>query len=185
MLPGTCVRHSATRQFLNNLEEAFSLIAIDGRSQMKSLMDELSKSGGVRFLVDAEIVQLEEKSWSILKRGSWWVLRNYTEKDLFFDGVKDMMVFYFNPEKFNGAPREEIKDILVKDYYSLELLSAKKAFFVVGSDIYGPMGHELIPFSSKDAAENFMKDHHGKEILIFDRITPEIIDSMRVGQRMR
>ena len=40
-------------------------------------------------------------------------------------------------------------------------------------------------FSTMEAAENFMKDHHGKEILTFDRMTPELIDSMRVGQRMR
>ena len=56
---------------------------------------------------------------------------------------------------------------------------------MIGSDVYGPMGHELIPFSSQDGAENFMKDHHGKEILTFDKITPELIKSMRVGQRMR
>jgi len=75
--------------------------------------------------------------------------------------------------------------MLVKDYYSLQWLSAEKTFFVIGSDVYGPMGHELIPFSTREAAENFMKDHHGKEILTFDRITPELIDSMRVGQKMR
>jgi nitrous oxide reductase accessory protein NosL len=117
-----------------------------------------------------------------------WLARihyNNPEKVQFFDGVKDMMVFYFNPERFDGFPRQKIKEILVKDYYSLEWLSAQKAFFVIGSDIYGPMGHELIPFSSMEAAENFMKDHHGKEILTFDRISEELIESLRIGQRMR
>lgn len=103
----------------------------------------------------------------------------------FFDGVKDMMVFYFSPERYDGLPREAIKDIFVKDYYSLNWLSAKEAFYVVGSDIYGPMGHELIPFASKEAAESFLKDHHGKEILTFSEITPGLIDSLRMGQRMR
>ena len=123
----------------------------------------------------------------VAKYPNWLTRIHYDDvkKIQFFDGVKDMMVFYFNPEHYGGAPRQKIKDILVKDYYSLELLSAKKTFFVVGSDIYGPMGHELIPFSSKDAAENFMNDHHGKQILTFDMITEELIESLRVGQRMR
>jgi len=121
----------------------------------------------------------------VAKYPNWLTQIHYDDvkKVQFFDGVKDMMVFYFNPEQYNGAPREEIKDILVKDYYSLQWLSAKEALYVIGSDVYGPMGHELIPFSSRDGAENFMKDHHGKEIL--DKITPELIKSMRVGQRMR
>ena len=103
----------------------------------------------------------------------------------FFDGVKDMMVFYFNPERYDGAPRAAIKDIFVKDYYSLTWLSAKDAFYVIGSDVYGPMGHELIPFGSKEAAESFLQDHHGTEILTFGKITPELIDSLRTGQKMR
>ena len=107
------------------------------------------------------------------------------EQTKFFDGVKDMMVFYFNPEHYGGIPSEAIKDIYVKDYYSLNWFSAKDAFYVVGSDVYGPMGHELIPFEIRDAAESFSKDHHGKEILTFDKITPELIESLRVGQRMR
>ena len=123
----------------------------------------------------------------VAKYPNWLTTIHYDDlkKVRFFDGVKDMMVFYFDPEQYNGPPREEIKDILVKDYYSLQWLSAKEALYVIGSDVYGPMGHELIPFSSRDGAENFMKDHHGKEILTFDKITPELIKSMRVGQRMR
>jgi copper chaperone NosL len=96
-----------------------------------------------------------------------------------------MMVFYFNPEQYGGPSRETIKDIFVKDYYSLNQLPAKDAFYVIGSDIYGPMGHELIPFASRDAADSFLKDHHGKEVLPFDKITPELIESLREGQKMR
>lgn len=103
----------------------------------------------------------------------------------FFDGVKDMMAYYFSPEKYGGTSREAISNIFVKDYYSLKWLPASEAFYVIGSDVYGPMGHELIPFQSSEAAESFSKDHHGKEILNFNAITPELIESMRTGQRMR
>jgi len=56
---------------------------------------------------------------------------------------------------------------------------------VIGSDVYGPMGHELIPFVTGEAAESFSKDHHGKEVLSFDDITPELIESLQAGQKMR
>ena len=123
----------------------------------------------------------------VAKYANWLAQIQYEGQDHveFFDGVKDMMVFYFNPEQYGGHPRDAIKDIFVKDYYSLVWLSAKDAYYVVGSDVYGPMGHELIPFSTMAAAESFLKDHHGKEVLTFDKITPELIQSLRVGQKMR
>ena len=123
----------------------------------------------------------------VAKYPNWIAQIHYDDlgQTKFFDGVKDMMVFYFDPERYEGSPREEIKDLFVKDYYSLNWLSAKDAVFVGGSDVYGPMGHELIPFESKEAAESFSKDHHGKELLTFDEITPGLINSLRQGQRMR
>jgi len=123
----------------------------------------------------------------VAKYPNWLAQIQYDspEQTKFFDGVKDMMVFYFNPERYEGHSREAIKYIYVKDYYSLKWLPAKDAYYVVGSDVYGPMGHELIPFEFKNGAESFLKDHHGQEILTFDNITPEIINSLRMGQKMR
>ena len=47
------------------------------------------------------------------------------------------------------------------------------------------MGHEFIPFSTLEAAESFSADHHGKEVLTFDEITPELVEALRAGQKMR
>ncbi|MEN8256741.1 MAG: nitrous oxide reductase accessory protein NosL [Thermodesulfobacteriota bacterium] len=101
-----------------------------------------------------------------------------------FDGVKDMMVFYFNPEKY-GAKADTLKDIWVKDYYTMNWLDGRKALYVVGSDVHGPMGHEFIPFASHEAAASFLKDHSGKAILAFDDITSEKVESMRMGMKMK
>jgi len=106
-------------------------------------------------------------------------------KKEYFDGVKDMLVYYFNPEKYGAVKGNPIVELLVQDYYSLTSFDAKKAYYVVGSDVYGPMGHEFIPFSSSEAAEAFNHDHHGREILTFDRITSELVESMRSGTRMK
>ncbi len=106
-------------------------------------------------------------------------------KNEFFDGVKDMMAFYFQPRQYGGQKDNPVKEIWVKDYYSLNWSDGRKAFYVTGSDVYGPMGHEFIPFSSREAAEAFAKDHKGKSIFEFDQITGAMVDSMRVGTKMK
>lgn len=102
----------------------------------------------------------------------------------YFDGVKDMMVFYFSPEKY-GARAADIETVRVKDYYTLEWLDATTAYYVVGSDVHGPMGHEFIPFANKEAAQSFLQDHHGTAVITFDEITSEKVESMRMGMKMK
>ena len=102
-----------------------------------------------------------------------------------FDGVKDMMAYYFSPQQYGAAPQVAVDEIYVKDYYSQKWIDGKKAFFVQGSDVYGPMGHELIPFADQAAAESFVKDHQGKTIYSFSQITPEIIEFLRKGHKMK
>ena len=102
-----------------------------------------------------------------------------------FDGVKDMMAYFFSPEKFGGSVDLTVDRIFVKDYYRQNWIDGRKAFYVIGSDVYGPMGHELISFEQRDAAENFLKDHHGKQIFAFDEITEEIIEALRKGHTMK
>ena len=102
-----------------------------------------------------------------------------------FDGVKDMMAYYFAPQQFGAAAGITVEEIMVKDYYSQKWTDGKKAIFVLGSDVYGPMGHELIPFDSLAGAESFFKDHHGKTIYNFSEITPDVIESLRKGHKMK
>lgn len=65
--------------------------------------------------------------------------------------------------------------LFVTDYYSLKPVDAWGAFYLVGSEVYGPMGKELIPFSSEDDAKAFLKDHSGKTVPRFPQITPEVL----------
>ena len=92
----------------------------------------------------------------------------------YFDGVKDMMKFYIFDIDF-PYDRNKITNIEVTNFYTLSTIDAKKAFYVVGSDIFGPMGNELIPFFTKEAAQNFLNDHGGEQIILFDAITPKLV----------
>jgi len=90
-----------------------------------------------------------------------------------FDGVKDLMKFYFDSAKWGNYPiakKENITKILVTDYYTQKAIDGTKAFYVIRSDIYGPMGHELIPFELESDAKTFKKDHLGKSIIQFNDI---------------
>lgn len=97
----------------------------------------------------------------------------------FFDGPKDLFTHYFDTGHYTPGKRQsEIVSLTVKEYYSLKMMDAKNAFFVVGSNVYGPMGSELIPFATEKDAASFMDDHKGKRILRFKEITPAIIKAM-------
>jgi nitrous oxide reductase accessory protein NosL len=98
---------------------------------------------------------------------------------VFFDGAKDLFKFYQNLKKYK--PEKTTKDIaaiLVTEYYDMELIDAKEAFFVIGSNVYGPMGHELIPFVSQADAQEFKKDHGGTRIFEFKDIKPAVIKKL-------
>jgi nitrous oxide reductase accessory protein NosL len=60
----------------------------------------------------------------------------------------------------------------------VELVDAKTAFFVIGSDVLGPMGHELLPFKDQESAQEFLEDHKGKSIIRFPDVTPTVIESL-------
>jgi nitrous oxide reductase accessory protein NosL len=94
----------------------------------------------------------------------------------YFDGVKDLLKFYQTPDKFGSrAGRDAMASILVKDYYSLEMVDGRSAFYVLGSDVLGPMGKELIPFARRDDAAAFLKDHRGSRILRFSELDAGVL----------
>lgn len=96
-----------------------------------------------------------------------------------FDGAKDMFKFYLDlPRYAPGRRASDVTAIFVTTYYDLKPIDGKTAVFVAGSDVYGPMGRELIPFATRAEAEDFLRDHHGKRILRFRDVTPPVLDQL-------
>ncbi len=122
----------------------------------------------------------------VAKYGNWGTqLRLADSTSVYFDGVKDLMVFYHNPEKYGKSSTGDIKEAWVRDYYTQEWIDGFKAFYVIGSDVLGPMGKEFIPFADKAAAETFLKDPKGHKILTFTEITDDLVQSMRMKMKMK
>ena len=77
-----------------------------------------------------------------------------------FDGAKDMFKFLQALPKYAPShKRADIRFLAVTDFYNLEKIEAGKAFYVIGSDVMGPMGPELVPLATRADAEDFLKDH--------------------------
>ncbi len=107
----------------------------------------------------------------VYKYPKWATEIKYDDTKYVFDGVKDMMKYYFEHQ-------DAIKEILVRDYYTQKVIDATKAYYVIGSDIYGPMGNELIAFRDEKSAKTFYLDHRATKILRFDMITQELVHSL-------
>ena len=113
----------------------------------------------------------------VAKYPKWAASLTRAEGEVFyFDGVKDLMKFVFDPQAYHVAGKVQDSDtILVTDFYNLGAIDARQAFYVVGSNIYGPMGNELIPFATRAQAEVFLKDHSGDQVVTYSEITPELV----------
>lgn len=98
---------------------------------------------------------------------------------VFFDGAKDMLKYYRNLSRYApGRKQADISAVYVTDYYSLRYIDGRKAFYVSGSDVFGPMGKELVPFERKTDAQEFLKDHQGRALIFFRDINDTVMKSL-------
>jgi copper chaperone NosL len=100
-----------------------------------------------------------------------------------FDGAKDMFKYLLDMAKWAPGHRaEDIAAIGVTEYYGLTRIDAREAFYVFGSEVLGPMGHELLPLETREDAEEFRRDHGGKQILRFEDVTQELLLNLDEGK---
>ena len=100
-----------------------------------------------------------------------------------FDGAKDMFKYLLDMPKWApGHQAADIQSVGVTDYYSLNRVDAHKAWYVTGSDVLGPMGHELVATATKEDAEEFMRDHKGKHIFRFKDVNQTLLLNLDNGK---
>lgn len=101
----------------------------------------------------------------------------------YFDGAKDLFKYLQQLPKYaTGHRKEDLAGLYVTEFYGLTRIDAHSAFYVIGSDVLGPMGHELVPLETRADAEEFLKDHKGRRILTFEQVTADIIDKVDNGK---
>lgn len=116
----------------------------------------------------------------VAKYPEWVAQIHFKDRTIvFFDGAKDLFKYFFRIDAYHrGRSVEDIAAIYVTDYYTLSLIDARTAFFVVGSDVYGPMGKELVALEHQIGAGEFMKDHHGEKIIRFKTVSPALLQRL-------
>ena len=104
-------------------------------------------------------------------------------KAVHFDGAKDFFKYLQDLKKYEpGRALAEINAMGVTDYYATGRIDAAQAYFVIGSDVLGPMGHELVPHDSQAEAKEFMTDHGGKRIVRFAEVTQAMLLGLDGGK---
>jgi nitrous oxide reductase accessory protein NosL len=117
----------------------------------------------------------------VAKYPDWTATVTFKDGTLsWYDGPKDMFSHFLDTARYTPGKRQaDIVALAVKEYYSLAKIDARSAFYVIGSDVYGPMGSELIPFTTEKDALSFKADHKGKRIVRFNEITRQTIMSLK------
>ena len=100
-----------------------------------------------------------------------------------FDGPGDLFRYFLEPAKYH-FDSANITHLYVTEYGSPKLIDAKTAFFVVGSDFTGSMGPDAAPFATKEAAEKFKTEHHGKGVVPFSGVTLADLASKKKKMKM-
>ena len=97
----------------------------------------------------------------------------------YFDGPKDLFKFLLDLKQYApGRGQSDVDRFFVNDYYAVRQIDGREAFYVLGSDVYGPMGKELIPFEKETDARGFLKDHGGRSILRYHEVTSAVLKQL-------
>jgi copper chaperone NosL len=101
----------------------------------------------------------------------------------YFDGAKDLFTYLRQLPKYApGRTASDVVSMAVTEFYDLRTIEATQAWYVIGSDVLGPMGREFVPLASRADAEEFMRDHHGSRIVAFAEITIELVRQVDAGR---
>lgn len=104
-----------------------------------------------------------------------WNVKMLSEKgEHWFCSPRCMFLTILDKE---NAP-SDIQSIQVTDYYESSKIDGQKAFYVIKSDVIGPMGHDLVPFLEESAAQEFQKEHGGEKVLNYSEVSLDTVKEL-------
>jgi hypothetical protein len=94
-----------------------------------------------------------------------------------FVSVKSMLQVYFHQKYFidHKLIKTNIQSMYVQDFLTGDVINAKNAVYMFGSNQIGPHGDDLIPFKSKDMAKVFKIKSGGTKILTFKQLNVGLV----------
>jgi nitrous oxide reductase accessory protein NosL len=81
-----------------------------------------------------------------------------------------MLRAWLRPTVYLGKKRATIDRLVVLDYFSGKPIDARKATWVAGSDVVGPMGPAIVALGDTGQLAAFKKRHGGQTVFHFHQI---------------
>jgi nitrous oxide reductase accessory protein NosL len=121
----------------------------------------------------------EIRKLKVYKYPAWVSKINFSnKKEAFFSSPKSMFEFYFNKnkwQKFDVKTVDDLEDLLVTDFKTHDIIDAKKAYFIYGSNKISPAGDDLVAFKTQADAKNFKLSNRGQRIFRFSEVSNGLI----------
>jgi len=95
----------------------------------------------------------------------------------YFCCVRCTLATSLQAQKFLGAAESDIRRVRVPDYlHKGKSIDADGAWFIVDSDVRGPMGLAIVPASSQQDADTIVKRHQGRILRRAEVTLPVLMD---------
>ena len=88
----------------------------------------------------------------------------------YFCSTGCMIRSWMHPAIYLGATPTELKQPVVKEYFTGRQVDARSIIFVFGSDVIGPMGPALVPVMDENYLKVFKKRHGGKSQFLLNEM---------------
>ena len=94
----------------------------------------------------------------------------------YFCGTQCLVRAWLQPDIYLGTPKESVKRSIVTSYFSGNHIQGKDAFFIMGSDVMGPMGPSLIALSNEKERDSFIGRHGGTAVYGITAVSKTILE---------
>ncbi len=81
---------------------------------------------------------------------------------------------WLRPGIYLGKTRDSIDRLVVLDYFSGAPINGRKATWVAGSDVVGPMGPAIIALGDASQLATFKARHGGRHVFTFDQLDDDL-----------
>ncbi len=88
----------------------------------------------------------------------------------YFCGNGCLLRTWLRPQTYIGQAADKIDRLVVLDYFSGQPIDARKASWIAGSDVVGPMGPALIALDNPAHVSVFKKRHGGATVFSLDEL---------------
>jgi nitrous oxide reductase accessory protein NosL len=99
----------------------------------------------------------------------------------YFCGNGCLLRTWLRPKVYIGKPQDQIDRIIVHDYFSGKSVDGRKATWIAGSDVVGPMGAAIVTLGDAGQLDTFKKRHGGKIVFAFDEVNDDLW--RKIGKR--